>query len=210
MSDSITALREVTRDVHERLHVHPLMTRHFLTGLSAQSYACFLDAFVEPWARLEAATVYAASAHLDALRASIVSRRAALSADLSDLPATPSRPDEAASLSRADSPGSAADGAVDGVGEFVGLAYTLLGSSQGARVLRREVLAQWPQAPVRYLTRSPSELLWADTVALLREVTLTERELRAAQEAALWCFEYVEAHFDKAHEVLSQTSAGPA
>jgi heme oxygenase len=161
--------------MHQALHIHPFMTKAFFTALTAGSYSRFLNAFAGPWHALEAAL----PSH--PLQGIVTPRLAALCADLRD-------------LGHAPNPGSDADWSED---EVYGLAYTLVGSGMGSRVLVKRVRAQWPEAPVRYLSADVGPE-WRQLLGVLEQSTSDDRAQRAAVAGAVRAFAMVSEAMDDA------------
>jgi hypothetical protein len=127
----LAALRHGTAEVHEALHEHAFMRQHFYEHMTPQVYRGFLGLFLERLRTLERALFYHADAHLlvGQLHLRVVRRTSVLSEDLG-----------VSEQGGGDTPLSAL--------HTTGHAYSLVGSSKGARVLRAHVLRQLPTAPL--------------------------------------------------------------
>ncbi len=170
----IGALRQGTRELHHRLHVHPFMTHHFMQVLTPTSYAHFLSAFFSPWSVLLPSPLGMLGPWLPDALSPLRADLEALNHPTPGGPVVPLNPSE-----------------------VIGYAYTLVSSSLGGCVLARHVHQVLPDAPTTYLDLGIS---WS---AFKRALGALERSEEAAiVAAARACFEDVSSSLDEAHRCL--------
>lgn len=177
-SGSVTLLdqlRGATGQVHQELHVHPLMNLLSTGQLTEASYRDLLVAFARPWSPLMA---HLSDFPMDGLKHVLAHRFEALKNDLQVL-------------------GHALvhqDASLGEQGELVGMAYAVVGSSMGAQSLSGLVAQSLPDAPRAYLSMSPKVAGWPVVAAQLR--TASPHAWPGAARGALWAFTQIKTGMD--------------
>ena len=174
----LSQLRQATAQVHERMHEHPFMLATFGDAWSRPRYAHFLRAMAPPWRALEDALHAPASPLITQLAGLISPRHALICGDLTALgEPLPAAPSGSAALRE---------------GEVLGLAYTMVGSSMGARLLLKAVRERDALAPTRYFEGPGAPSDWPPLRHLLAAVQLPALDQELATARALLTFEDLE------------------
>ncbi len=186
MSDLLSRLRSATRDQHQRLHEHPFITGILEGSIDQESYALFLSAFSIPWQRLETTMTRAKAPLVGRILSQVVPRSGDLVADLRAMQRLEDQP-------RSETISELA---------AVGYAYCLVGSSMGARTLRKIFRGQLPSAPMRYLEPPLQGERWSELAKELREARFNNSDANIITDGAKECFAIVEQSFPRVPSVV--------
>ena len=155
MDNLLETLRYETSQLHQGLHVHPILKSCQEGTISKTEYLHLLKAFYSPWKTLAPAIDIVP---IEALKPKLQSREQAIRDDLMKLNVDqkifdPIIPQPTISME-----------------ELLGMCYVLVGSSMGGSILSAKIKETLGDVPVSYLSMSPKDAGWPELVGKLRSL----------------------------------------